>query len=508
MLNRLIIFTGLLLLFIGLVLQLHPTANAQDGGPSDPGVLSYTVFQDDLVEGAVWSPDGAYLLGRDLQMVYVWEADTGIEVVQLPADASIITARWNATGTRVLVLNADRVLNAYDVPTGELILSLEDVVEFEWSDDDRHVMTINYLTVQVWDIQTTTQVIEVSETGVFTLSPAGDTLMAWSDGIILWDLNDPAAPPIEIERGNIVGFAGWSPDGTTVAAVFFDGTIRLLEAASGQILQQIEFDLAEGTIPGQVLWNASGDLVAAQTGAAVRVWDVESGDEVLTVETNGATVDWLRWDATGTQINMVLTDEFATLQSWDAASGEMTFNLVSDPLLREARWSADGAYIALRIDGTGLQIRRTADLVLVFSLNVPLPPRPLWHPVAPRYLTVFGNLIEVWDMTRATRFVEADSSAVLDGPALMVKYECFECHFAGFAESAPQLTEGIAGQERTDNTGNTVIADADYLRESILEPNAFIVEGYRALQHPVNYAEQISEEELAIIIEYLLALPE
>ncbi|HEY63384.1 MAG TPA: cytochrome C, partial [Caldilineae bacterium] len=44
----------------------------------------------------------------------------------------------------------------------------------------------------------------------------------------------------------------------------------------------------------------------------------------------------------------------------------------------------------------------------------------------------------------------------------------------------------------------------DYIRESILSPKAFVVEGFQPLM-PQNYGEQLSQQELDDLVAFLLA---
>jgi len=55
-----------------------------------------------------------------------------------------------------------------------------------------------------------------------------------------------------------------------------------------------------------------------------------------------------------------------------------------------------------------------------------------------------------------------------------------------------------------DYTGNAATVEA-YIRESILEPEAYTVEGYSPLM-PKTYAASLDEEELAALVDYLLTL--
>jgi len=95
--------------------------------------------------------------------------------------------------------------------------------------------------------------------------------------------------------------------------------------------------------------------------------------------------------------------------------------------------------------------------------------------------------------------------AVLEaGRGIFAQYGCNTCHIltdAGAlnAIQGPSL-DGI-GSRAANQVG---YADAqDYIRSSIINPNAFIVDGYPAGLMPQNFVDQMSPEELNLIVAYL-----
>lgn len=96
-------------------------------------------------------------------------------------------------------------------------------------------------------------------------------------------------------------------------------------------------------------------------------------------------------------------------------------------------------------------------------------------------------------------------------PPVFTQNGCIACHsvepdgpqqvgptLAGLAASAAEI---IADP---NYTGNATTVEA-YIQESILEPEAYIVEGYSPLM-PKTYAASLDEEELAALVDYLLTL--
>ncbi len=89
------------------------------------------------------------------------------------------------------------------------------------------------------------------------------------------------------------------------------------------------------------------------------------------------------------------------------------------------------------------------------------------------------------------------------GAQLFEEKTCNTCHQATSGALGPTL-DGIFGTERTFDDGTTAIADENYLRESMLEPRAQLVQGYQALMP--TFQGQVDEEELVLLIQYIKSL--
>ncbi|HYL80606.1 MAG TPA: hypothetical protein VEU07_07325, partial [Candidatus Acidoferrum sp.] len=63
---------------------------------------------------------------------------------------------------------------------------------------------------------------------------------------------------------------------------------------------------------------------------------------------------------------------------------------------------------------------------------------------------------------------------------------------------------GVFGNPVKLTTGQTVIADEAYIRESILDPPAKIVAGYQPIMPP--FKGQVSEDQLVQLLAYIKSL--
>jgi cytochrome c oxidase subunit 2 len=82
---------------------------------------------------------------------------------------------------------------------------------------------------------------------------------------------------------------------------------------------------------------------------------------------------------------------------------------------------------------------------------------------------------------------------------LLVKYECFSCHSLNGVDDIGPSFKGLYGRVRKMSDGSVVTADDAYLRESILHPDAKVVEGF----DDVMPAPTLTDEEVNEIIAYL-----
>lgn len=87
-----------------------------------------------------------------------------------------------------------------------------------------------------------------------------------------------------------------------------------------------------------------------------------------------------------------------------------------------------------------------------------------------------------------------------DADAAIQKYGCPACHRQGAANGIAPSWVGVA--ERAATRRPPMPADA-YLYESIIHPEAFLVDGYPNSMVP-NFGTRISDQELGDIIAYLL----
>lgn len=97
----------------------------------------------------------------------------------------------------------------------------------------------------------------------------------------------------------------------------------------------------------------------------------------------------------------------------------------------------------------------------------------------------------------------AEGSLALEGRKVFLKYRCVSCHSANAEARAPVL-EGLFGRRITLSDGRMVRVDEAYLRESVYDPSAKVVAGYRPIMP--TFRGQVSEEEMYQLIAFIKGL--
>ncbi|HYU43827.1 MAG TPA: cytochrome c oxidase subunit II [Vicinamibacteria bacterium] len=90
-----------------------------------------------------------------------------------------------------------------------------------------------------------------------------------------------------------------------------------------------------------------------------------------------------------------------------------------------------------------------------------------------------------------------------EGQKLFQSLACITCHRADSQGRGPRL-DGLFGRPVRLAGGSTVVADADYVRESILNPTAKVVDGYQPIMP--TFQGLVSEEGVMQLIAYIQSL--
>lgn len=90
------------------------------------------------------------------------------------------------------------------------------------------------------------------------------------------------------------------------------------------------------------------------------------------------------------------------------------------------------------------------------------------------------------------------------GSRLFNRKGCTSCHSVGSNKIIGPGLANLFGKKREFSNADSVVADNEYIRESILNPNAKVVKGYPAKMN--SFAGQLSEKEIGYLIDYIKTL--
>jgi WD40 repeat protein len=276
--------------------------------------------------GLVFSPDGKRLAGAyGPGTVGVWDAESGRELLTLrgPTTAALRCVAFRPDGRRLVAGSAERRVWVWDAEKGGPVLS-----------------TLSGHTLEVDGV---------------AYSPDGQRLASTGlDGTVrVWDVE--AGREVHLLRGHVgaVNAVAYSPDGKHLATAGADRTVRLWDADKSQGGLTIA-PVNTGLLPS-VAFDPGGRRVASGggywvpklhrfVGGAVKVWDAETGRELLTLVGQRAAIRGVAFSPNGNRIASVGPE--GTVKVWDVEAGRDVLTLNQPPGFSAATYSPDGKRLA------------------------------------------------------------------------------------------------------------------------------------------------------------------
>ena len=97
------------------------------------------------------------------------------------------------------------------------------------------------------------------------------------------------------------------------------------------------------------------------------------------------------------------------------------------------------------------------------------------------------------------------SGEALTGAQLAKEMGCLGCHTVDGTETIAPTWKGLFGSTETLTDGSSITVDEDYLRESILDPAAKVVQGFQPIM-PGGFGDKLSSDQIEALIAYIKTL--
>jgi WD40 repeat protein len=308
------------------------------------------------VVSVVWSPDGKRLAAAIEGAAFVWDAETGKELLSLSLRSGISSIAWSPDSRRLAAAAQDNTVTVWDAETGGELLTLghynewaygESVSSVAWSPDGKRLATGNgslprragqdvknpFDVAKVWDAETGKELLALNGhthgSCEVAWSPNGKRLATGTeDGVAkVWDAESgQELLTLSSQAGRIFSMT-WNPDGKRLAAgscmgpvtsACGDGTTTVWDAESGQELLALS---AHNEGVSSVALNPNGrSLATGSFDGRAKVWDAETGQEVVMLNSHSGGVFSVAWSPDGRRL--VTGSECATVKIWDAGTGK------------------------------------------------------------------------------------------------------------------------------------------------------------------------------------------
>jgi WD40 repeat protein/serine/threonine protein kinase len=367
-----------------------------------------------VVNSVAYSPDGRHLASSSSDGVKVWD-ETGKETLTFPHADGVLGLAFSPDGQRLATAAGNNVVKVWDLATGNEALVLrghkDTVASVAFSPDGwRLASGGSEGAVKIWDATTPAEAfIADGDFGTINdvaFNPDGRRLAIVDSYRAVRILDTTTSLEVLTKYAHAASILGvaYSPDGRLLASAGKDRTVRVWDAATGEEVfclrghtapiqglafsaesqrlasisrgvastgrpipgEAVIWDLRSGravlTLPGRtelgthselahVTFSPGGERLATSENRTVRVWNADTGQEVLTLPSVEGFVTCLAYSPDGSQLAAASLG--GAVKVWDMVTGETRLALRGHAgTVRGLTYSPDGRRLVTAAGGT------------------------------------------------------------------------------------------------------------------------------------------------------------
>jgi WD40 repeat protein len=237
-------------------------------------------------------------------------------------DRAVGCVSYSPDGKRLASAGSDGTVKIWDAETGKQLRSLEghtdQVFCAVFSPDGNWIASAGIdKTVKIWDAETGRELKNLEGhtqcVDSVAFSPDGKRIASAADDrtVKVWDLEKSQILRTFKARSSISNYVVFHPDGKRLVSASLEGIIQIWD------LEKVHEALVLNTLHtvNSVAISPNGKQLASATGNAVKVWDVDKGKELFTVEGHQDEVSCVAFSSDGKLLASGSRDK--TVKVWD-----------------------------------------------------------------------------------------------------------------------------------------------------------------------------------------------
>jgi len=202
--------------------------------------------------------------------------------------------------------------------------------------------------------------------------------------------------PVSIQHTRRVSSLAWNPQKAILASSSYDRSIRIWDLETGEQIKALEGH--EGIV-SEVVWNPAGTLLASSSwDNTIRIWSGTTGELLRTLISQGDNGICVAWSPDGSRL--LSGSQYGISQIWDTTTWDL-LHMIEEAFLCVA-WNPDSTTFATGSFTGSVQIwdAETAEQLRVLGDHEDRVSQVAWSPDGTLLASVGDDhTIKVWDFT-------------------------------------------------------------------------------------------------------------